>query len=645
MAETLGAVASGVALAEVAGKAGLSVLKLKKLRDEVRNVPQTIADLMMQIECLDPAIWEAETHFADNDLSPLLWDHTAAQKSAQCCRIALQKLADLVGDLSMHIDSARGLKRKFSCLKVVLKKDELRTLEKRLETAVRMLQSAQNGYMITLLKLQPDIIVTKTVAQLTPSQQPLSATLLPESDAPEVAIHEDNTISNFSTERRNAMFRNRYSTSKRRVVRFQAPAWLLGVRKTWELCAQRSYGGWKINLRVYTVRPFLSPVFNAARVGDIGTLQRLFGTGEASPFDRDEGGYTLAHKYPQFMSILDRGGYLQETALTHSSDGCNCPLTGNWGFFQRLQPLCCPNHLRTSTKSKFKRLWNLHSPDVRVIKSIIGPSWGDEAHLLCNIFAESIYSYTSLIHIMAKLIADNVWDWKLQDTAMPSGLGSCSEFATEVIRNTRNIHVRLVIDIRGNATPSNYVPSGWCSPLVRLVLQLLVWGGPIRRTRVERLTRSGLLQWLRIVKDAGVDLSTYGREENEMMLNDWMARSICRWHTSESTQWDSRTYYPGWATVHYQLTWYLYGFRTGPEPEDEASMGRSLGSPRLLFRYRYLADTIHFSGKSYGMSQRMTFSGTFGLLSKIGLWIFRGLGSSRPIVSGYGTHSHLGLDT
>ncbi|KAK7949323.1 uncharacterized protein PG986_010209 [Apiospora aurea] len=597
----------------MAGKAGLSVLKLKKLWDEVRNVPQTIADLMMQIECLDPAIWDAETHFAENELCPLLWDPTAARKSTQCCRIALQKLSDLVGDLSMHIDSARRVKRKLSCLKVVLKKDELRTLEKRLETAVRMLQSAQNGYMITLLKLQPDIIVAKAVAQLTPSQNPMSVTILPHSDEPEVTQKDYSTIGTFGTQRRSALLRNKSSTSKSWIVRLQAPAWLLDARKAWEICAQRSFGGWNINLRIYTMRPGSTLVFKAALEGDVGTLQKMFDIGEASPFDTDEHGFTLAHysvaftamdtlqlladmgislnepshngmpvlsligythrvklldheKYPQFMSILDHGGYLQKKDLTSSSDDCECPLTGHWDLFQKLQPLCCPNHRQTSTGSRITRLWNLRVPDVRVIKSIIGPRWAKEAGLICNLFDQSGNSENPLIHIMARLIGDHIFC--RMHSAVTSRLGGCSEFAAEVIRNTSNIHVRRVIHIRLNVFQDSYVPIGWSSPLVRLVFQLLFWNRPIRRPRVERLTRSGLLQWLGIVKDAGVDLSPYGRKENEILLNDGIARNMCCWHTSEHTLRGSSTYYPGWETVNYQLRWYLYGFRTGSEPED-----------------------------------------------------------------------------
>lgn len=146
MAEIVGAVASGIALAEVLGKAGGTILKLKQLSGEVNDVPETIEYLMGQIECLDPTIWEAKPHFAHNELPPLRWNSTAARRSAECCRNALQKLSGLVDDLSGQINSTKRFNRKLAFVKVVLKRDDLRRLERRLETAMRVLQSAQMAY-------------------------------------------------------------------------------------------------------------------------------------------------------------------------------------------------------------------------------------------------------------------------------------------------------------------------------------------------------------------------------------------------------------------------------------------------------------------------------------------------------------------
>ncbi|KAK8135099.1 hypothetical protein PG984_007111 [Apiospora sp. TS-2023a] len=274
MAEVLGAVASSIALVEVAGKAGGAVIKLKKLWDETNNVPETIADLMMQIECLDPAIWEAETHFAQS--TPPLSFGTMQPRGG--------------------INTAKRGRRKLAYLKVMLKKDELRSLEKRLETAVRMLQSAQNGYMITLLKLQPDIIVAKAFAQSQSSPQVMPTASLRQDDQMEAVVdgkrqHEAETsIMSYASNSSDPC-----RPSKGWATSVQMPRWFSSARRAWEIYAERSYTGWKINLRVYCVRSRFSSVFNAAQRGDVKRLQTLFDSGEASPFDRDVWGCTLVH--------------------------------------------------------------------------------------------------------------------------------------------------------------------------------------------------------------------------------------------------------------------------------------------------------------------------------------------------------------
>lgn len=148
MAEALGVAASGIAIAQVTSQVGKSVIKLKQLLDEIRDVPDDIDDLMQQIDCLDPAIFEAETNFNDTGLPSILWNDTAAKRSTAYCRSALKALTELVDELSLHIQHSRNLRRKVGAVKVLLKKDMLKKLEKRLESAVRMLTLAQQSYLV-----------------------------------------------------------------------------------------------------------------------------------------------------------------------------------------------------------------------------------------------------------------------------------------------------------------------------------------------------------------------------------------------------------------------------------------------------------------------------------------------------------------
>lgn len=76
---------------------------------------------------------------------------------------------------------------------------------------------------------------------------------------------------------------------------FQPPWWLVGTLRACEVEMNRSLAGWKSHLRVYSIRGRLSAPFEAALHGDVQELQRLFTSGEASPFDRDPEGWNILH--------------------------------------------------------------------------------------------------------------------------------------------------------------------------------------------------------------------------------------------------------------------------------------------------------------------------------------------------------------
>ena len=151
MAEALSIAASGIAVAQVTGQVGKAVVKLRRLLDEIKNVPDDIADLMQQIDCIDPALFEAEANFNDTGLPSMLWNDTAAKRNAAYCRSALGSLTKLVDELSQDIQHSRKLQNKIGAIKVLLKKDMLLKLEKRLEHAVRMLTFAQLSYLVLVV--------------------------------------------------------------------------------------------------------------------------------------------------------------------------------------------------------------------------------------------------------------------------------------------------------------------------------------------------------------------------------------------------------------------------------------------------------------------------------------------------------------
>ncbi|KAI1081379.1 hypothetical protein F5B20DRAFT_63167 [Whalleya microplaca] len=146
MAEALSIAASGIAVAQIAGQVGKAVLKLKRLWDEVKDVPDNIADLMQQIDCIGPVLWEVENNMPE--LPSMLWNNSATKRNTEYCHKALAALTGCVNELNMHIDSRKRASKRLGAIKVVLKKDQLSKLEKRLGSALRMLSFAQQSYLI-----------------------------------------------------------------------------------------------------------------------------------------------------------------------------------------------------------------------------------------------------------------------------------------------------------------------------------------------------------------------------------------------------------------------------------------------------------------------------------------------------------------
>ena len=148
MAEVFGIVANGLAVVEIAARIGSGAFKLKKIWEEVKEVPQAILDLVDEIDMLNPFISELE---ADNSLGLVdLASHAdpSARRSVEYCRRALDEMAKITGELTAQIYSSRRSRRGLSKVKIVLKKDVSANYENRLRRVVSMLGLAQQHYLM-----------------------------------------------------------------------------------------------------------------------------------------------------------------------------------------------------------------------------------------------------------------------------------------------------------------------------------------------------------------------------------------------------------------------------------------------------------------------------------------------------------------
>ena len=145
MAEILGLVSGVITVAQLAGQVGASVLRLKSLWGEVKDVPESINALMMQLELLDLVLSEMDDEFPR--VQSILSTDRLAILSLKHSRQAKKNLDHLVNDLQLQISSAKRLKRGIAKVKVTLKKDLIRTYQDRLTNTLQLLSLSQQTHL------------------------------------------------------------------------------------------------------------------------------------------------------------------------------------------------------------------------------------------------------------------------------------------------------------------------------------------------------------------------------------------------------------------------------------------------------------------------------------------------------------------
>ncbi|KAH8781190.1 hypothetical protein F5883DRAFT_169007 [Diaporthe sp. PMI_573] len=322
MAEVLGAVASGLALAEVGLKVGGTVWKLKMLWQQVHEVPQTIRDLMRQIEIMDPILSDHETYLdvqGAGFLEHLPTHHgSTVTPSAEYCREALNNLRRLVEDLNGAIESEKRSRRTFARMRVVLKKDTIKGFQDRLAMAIELLQLAQVTYL-TANAVSTRAMITNIWSAVADLQQQLSNNSSSSTERPPFPVTSQH-LETSPVYKQNGVQRQRSQifmpwsepsilgtivVGKSReyaendgettyVVRFQLPKWL--SQKVWNVSVNRACSGWQMTLWTCNIVPADSPGFRCIWDGDLDGLIDLFNRGLASPRDCDPTGLTLFHQ-------------------------------------------------------------------------------------------------------------------------------------------------------------------------------------------------------------------------------------------------------------------------------------------------------------------------------------------------------------
>jgi predicted nucleic acid-binding Zn-ribbon protein len=146
MAEILGLASSIITIVGVARKLGTSTVRLKRLWDEVQDVPESIRRCIDHLELLAPAIEEMDNEFQQT--RHMVQNDSAAKRSLEYSRKAVETLETLVRDMESQITASRKRKRFVAQFKVIIKKEVIEEHQRQLNSALQLVSLSQQTYLM-----------------------------------------------------------------------------------------------------------------------------------------------------------------------------------------------------------------------------------------------------------------------------------------------------------------------------------------------------------------------------------------------------------------------------------------------------------------------------------------------------------------
>ncbi|KAK2010396.1 hypothetical protein LZ32DRAFT_381592 [Colletotrichum eremochloae] len=346
------AAASAIAFVQLTA----SIANLVRLYHELHDIPEDLQDILEHLDLVRPVLCQIKIDF---ERHPDLASLSCAKQCVEHALAAAAKVNSLAKRLHDRIEKGRkgkrfGIRGKIGLVRANFREDEIEKLQKRLERAVGLVGLCVECYRLAVDQISGDRIIKDTSSMVLSRTQ----TLVEESEARiirrvtlELASHQKEqpelTASTKTGGSDSKTQRVGYTVTRSRnqglklasyapspfgrvvidsskatgcwQVLLQTPSWLSREAWTWEFQSQRAVAGWNFSLRSYSVRPQDALIFKAVKSGDVSTMLALFGSGEASLYDRDAGGLSLFHYAAEYEQV-DLCRKLLELGLTATID-------------------------------------------------------------------------------------------------------------------------------------------------------------------------------------------------------------------------------------------------------------------------------------------------------------------------------------
>ncbi|KAJ0275987.1 hypothetical protein COL940_008506 [Colletotrichum noveboracense] len=311
MAEALGIASGVIAVVDMATKVGGGGFKLKRLLEEFNDVPYTLLQKAEQIQEWDELFNEAERQIPPDAPPALIRNKTLLQKYAAKFRTISAELQAIVDKLLDQSTNSRRYKRKMGAAKAVLRKDDIKALDGKLDEALKQFQFSLSLYTAATLMTNPILSIETQPGDSEKEndyQQQYSGTASNDEDtSSSLTSHSDShdgtviyTISDLSDiftipHSRTIFGRLRFALGSREglQIALRTPDWLSS--SVYSVIASKSIAGWNVNFRAYEIVPNFTTVglTDLLRDDDALGILNFLDERKMTPYVRDVNGHSL----------------------------------------------------------------------------------------------------------------------------------------------------------------------------------------------------------------------------------------------------------------------------------------------------------------------------------------------------------------
>ncbi|KAJ0315257.1 hypothetical protein COL5a_012050 [Colletotrichum fioriniae] len=147
MAEALGLAASVIAVVDITAKVTGASIKLVSLWNKIKNVPDALLEKSERLKDFEDFLVETESQLANSPLPKQAWNSALLQKYVARTRTVLTDLQETVDRLHIQVTNPRKYKRKLASTGAVLRKEDLKVLDSKLNVALELFRMAREQYL------------------------------------------------------------------------------------------------------------------------------------------------------------------------------------------------------------------------------------------------------------------------------------------------------------------------------------------------------------------------------------------------------------------------------------------------------------------------------------------------------------------